>query len=259
MSGTIVREMTFQSALSENGMTGWTVSVERSAPAGPMPVSQSYLNGTLMRLAIGLESFFASSALSSPPPASDWASTAAPVRDKPAASANLMKVEQYFGTTICLEQSADRIAAAGETSGACLAESSGPRSLLLRLLLRLLLLGLLRSTQSADHRADGCPLAPAAAGGGGNAGAEKSATRGVFRDGPRGWRRLARLRGRIQRIEPGLPHCPLIALVFVRLLLLRALTSRRVDEGLLLCQDRHADKRRCRRPNQIFGFHFRPW
>ena len=65
MNGAIVREMSDQSEFSEKGITGWITKLYWSALFDPIPVSQSSLIGTLMRLAIGLASFFASSTLSS--------------------------------------------------------------------------------------------------------------------------------------------------------------------------------------------------
>src|SRR5271157_2868943 len=58
----MVRVMRFQSSLIESGMTGWTLAVYFIAFAGPMPKSQLFWMGTLMRLATGFWSFLASSA-----------------------------------------------------------------------------------------------------------------------------------------------------------------------------------------------------
>src|ERR1039458_644344 len=62
MTGRIVRVMRFQSSLMENGITGWMLAVYFIAFSGPMPKSQLFWMGTLMRLAMGFWSFLASSA-----------------------------------------------------------------------------------------------------------------------------------------------------------------------------------------------------
>src|SRR5450631_623963 len=62
MTGMMVRMMRFQSVLMESGMTGWTLAVYFIALAGPMPKSQLFWIGTLMRLATGFWSFLAKSA-----------------------------------------------------------------------------------------------------------------------------------------------------------------------------------------------------
>ena len=58
----MVRTITFQSSLIEIGITGWMLAVYFIALAGPMPKSQLFWMGTLIRLATGLLSFLASSA-----------------------------------------------------------------------------------------------------------------------------------------------------------------------------------------------------
>src|SRR5262245_12458070 len=65
MTGRMVRVMRFQCSLIENGITGWMLAVYFMAWAGPMPKSQLFWMGTLMRLATGFWSFLASSACSS--------------------------------------------------------------------------------------------------------------------------------------------------------------------------------------------------
>ena len=66
MIGTIVREIRFQSALIETGITGWKLSrCLRPSSSGPILWSKLYWNGTLIREATGLESFLASSCASS--------------------------------------------------------------------------------------------------------------------------------------------------------------------------------------------------
>ena len=45
--------MRFQSSLMETGTTGWMLAVYFIACAGPMPKSQLFWMGTLMRLATG--------------------------------------------------------------------------------------------------------------------------------------------------------------------------------------------------------------
>src|SRR5580692_1722374 len=74
MVGTMVRVMRFQLLLSVIGMTGWTLTVYFIARDGPMPKSQLFWMGTLMRLETGFWSFLASSAslacASSPAPPS---------------------------------------------------------------------------------------------------------------------------------------------------------------------------------------------
>ena len=54
--------MTFQSLLMETGMTGWMLAVYFIASAGPMPKSQLFWIGTLIRSATGFWSFWARSA-----------------------------------------------------------------------------------------------------------------------------------------------------------------------------------------------------
>jgi hypothetical protein len=49
MTGRMVRRMRFQSLLMEIGMTGWMLAVYFIALAGPMPKSQLFWMGTLMR------------------------------------------------------------------------------------------------------------------------------------------------------------------------------------------------------------------
>src|SRR5271154_274873 len=62
MTGIIVREIRFQSSLNLIGMTGWMLAVYLKALAGPMPKSQLFWIGTLMRLATGLSVCLTSSA-----------------------------------------------------------------------------------------------------------------------------------------------------------------------------------------------------
>ena len=57
MTGRMVRMMRFQSLLMENGTTGWMLAVYFIALAGPMPKSQLFWIGTLMRLATGFCEF----------------------------------------------------------------------------------------------------------------------------------------------------------------------------------------------------------
>jgi hypothetical protein len=61
MTGRIVRTMRFQSLLKDSGTTGWTFAVYFIAFASPMPKSQLFWIGKLMRLATGFCSFLASS------------------------------------------------------------------------------------------------------------------------------------------------------------------------------------------------------
>lgn len=94
-TGTIVRETTFQSGVSLNGMTGWMLSVKRSpSRAGPILPSQLSWNGTLISDATGFDSSLASAAasLTAGAPAvaasgAPCASAAVPVRARIAASA----------------------------------------------------------------------------------------------------------------------------------------------------------------------------
>src|SRR5208283_730884 len=85
MTGMMVRRMRFQSLLMEIGTTGWMLAVYFIALAGPMPKSQLFWMGTLMRAATGFWSFLASSAswvLASspaPPPLEEEASADAGV------------------------------------------------------------------------------------------------------------------------------------------------------------------------------------
>ena len=53
MNGTMVRTMSFQSWFNMSGMTGWMLPVYFMAFAGPMPKSQLFWIGTLIRLATG--------------------------------------------------------------------------------------------------------------------------------------------------------------------------------------------------------------
>jgi hypothetical protein len=82
----MVRTMRFQSWLMPTGTTGWMLAVYFIAFAGPMPKSQSFWMGTLMRSATGFWSFLASSAALScsgfpaPPPLEEVASAGARVR-----------------------------------------------------------------------------------------------------------------------------------------------------------------------------------
>ena len=62
MIGRIVREMRFQSSVRWMGMTGWTFIVNRHpCSSTPMSTSQFAWIGTLIRLATGFWSCFASS------------------------------------------------------------------------------------------------------------------------------------------------------------------------------------------------------
>ena len=62
----IVREIRFQSAAIEIGMTGWVLSVYlKPSLWGPLPHSKLLWNGTLISAATGFWSFFASSVCSS--------------------------------------------------------------------------------------------------------------------------------------------------------------------------------------------------
>ena len=63
-SGMMMRVIMFQSELSSNGMTGWTLRMNRVSSEGPTFCSQLNWNGTLTRSEIGFDSFLASSALS---------------------------------------------------------------------------------------------------------------------------------------------------------------------------------------------------
>ena len=64
-SGMMIRVIMFQSELSSNGMTGWTLRMNRVSSEGPTFCSQLNWNGTLTRSEIGFDSFLASSAVSS--------------------------------------------------------------------------------------------------------------------------------------------------------------------------------------------------
>ena len=64
--------------VSENGITGWMLTVYFIASACPMPKSQLFWNGTLMRFATGFCSFLARSASLSPEGASSAMETATP-------------------------------------------------------------------------------------------------------------------------------------------------------------------------------------
>ena len=57
MTGMMVRMMRFQSLLMDIGMTGWMLAVYFIALAGPMPKSQLFWMGTLMRPATGFLEF----------------------------------------------------------------------------------------------------------------------------------------------------------------------------------------------------------
>ncbi|MBC7520652.1 MAG: hypothetical protein H7268_06105 [Sandarakinorhabdus sp.] len=70
-SGTMVREIRFQSAFSLIGITGWTFRVIRSplrspSTSGPMAPSKLNWDGTLISEATEFDSFCASAAASSP-------------------------------------------------------------------------------------------------------------------------------------------------------------------------------------------------
>src|SRR5208283_2563717 len=99
MTGRIVRTIRFQSLLMEIGTTGWMLAVYFIALAGPMPKSQLFWIGTLMRAATGFWSFLASSAswaaLSSaaPPPPGETASAGARVNE-------LSKVELFWAWAV---------------------------------------------------------------------------------------------------------------------------------------------------------------
>src|SRR5271165_1565101 len=62
MTGMMVRMIRFQSLLMEIGTTGWMLALYCIALAGPMPKSQLFWMGTLMRAATGFWSFLARSA-----------------------------------------------------------------------------------------------------------------------------------------------------------------------------------------------------
>src|SRR4030095_15203723 len=62
MIGTIVRMITFQSLVSDNGITGWKFSVHlKPSLFGPRLNSKLFWKGTLMSELIGLASSFTSS------------------------------------------------------------------------------------------------------------------------------------------------------------------------------------------------------
>src|ERR1035438_3506581 len=87
MTGRMVRTMRFQSSLMEMGTTGWMLAVYFIALAGPMPKSQLFWIGTLMRAATGgwgfLVGYASCAALSSaaPPPPEVSASAGARVKE----------------------------------------------------------------------------------------------------------------------------------------------------------------------------------
>src|ERR1700681_3517357 len=62
MNGRIVRLIRFQSWFKVKGMTGWTFAVYLMASAGPIPKSQLFWIGTLIRLATGFSVFLTKSA-----------------------------------------------------------------------------------------------------------------------------------------------------------------------------------------------------
>src|SRR5271170_3099566 len=68
MTGTMVRMMRFQCSSSEMGITGWMFTLYCMAWLGPMPKSQLFWKGTLIRFATGFWSFLARSASSLPEP-----------------------------------------------------------------------------------------------------------------------------------------------------------------------------------------------
>ena len=63
--GMTVRVTIFQSSLSENGMTGWTLRSHCVTSLGPMPKLKLFWNGTLIMLAIGFCAALANASVSS--------------------------------------------------------------------------------------------------------------------------------------------------------------------------------------------------